>query len=45
MTDPRPIEDLTPITFYGYSTCPFTGKVRTFLDYHRIPYVDVEVRW
>ena len=31
------------ITIYRYLTCPFCGKVKAFLDQHKIPYKCVEV--
>eukprot|EP00755_Sulcionema_specki_P011601 Sspe_Gene.49395::Locus_26596_Transcript_1_1_Confidence_1.000_Length_1196::g.49395::m.49395/K05309/PTGES2; microsomal prostaglandin-E synthase 2 len=31
------------VTMYRYLTCPFCGKLKAFLDYHRIPITFVEV--
>ena len=31
------------VVLYRYLTCPFCGKVKAFLDQHKIPYVCVEV--
>lgn len=31
------------LKLYGYSACPFFNKVRAFLQYHRIPFREVEV--
>lgn len=31
------------VTFYRYTTCPFCGTVKSFLDYHKIPHDLVEV--
>ncbi|XP_043914077.1 prostaglandin E synthase 2 [Protopterus annectens] len=31
------------LTLYQYKTCPFCSKVRSFLDYHGLPYQVVEV--
>ncbi|XP_023859164.1 prostaglandin E synthase 2 [Salvelinus sp. IW2-2015] len=42
-------EDVKPsvgglkLTLYQYKACPFCSKVRTFLDYHGLPYEIVEV--
>jgi len=33
----------TPFILYRYTTCPFCGKVKAFLDYYGIPYSIVEV--
>lgn len=33
----------TPFILYRYTTCPFCGKVKAFLDYYQIPYSLVEV--
>jgi microsomal prostaglandin-E synthase 2 len=40
--DMKDVRDLD-ITLYQYQVCPFCCKVRTFLDYHKIPYKIVEV--
>eukprot|EP00759_Apiculatamorpha_spiralis_P026010 PhF_6_TR29211/c0_g1_i1/m.42738/K05309/PTGES2; microsomal prostaglandin-E synthase 2 len=32
-----------PVVLYRYSTCPFCGKVKAFLDLHKIPHDCVEV--
>jgi microsomal prostaglandin-E synthase 2 len=41
----RPVQDAREleIVLYQYQTCPFCTKVRTFLDFHNIPYSVVEV--
>ncbi|KAK9802683.1 hypothetical protein WJX73_005605 [Symbiochloris irregularis] len=31
------------ITVYQYEVCPFCNKVKAFLDYHKLPYITVEV--
>lgn len=31
------------LEMFRYTTCPFCGKVKAFLDYHRIPHETVEV--
>tara|TARA_R110002050_G_scaffold64631_2_gene140440 strand:+ start:356 stop:577 length:222 start_codon:yes stop_codon:yes gene_type:complete len=31
------------IKLYRYTTCPFCGKAKTFLDYYKIPYTAIEV--
>lgn len=31
------------VEFFRYTTCPYCGKVKAFLDYYRIPYQAVEV--
>lgn len=36
-------KDCVPIQMYRYTTCPFCGKVKAFLDYHKIPHECVEV--
>jgi microsomal prostaglandin-E synthase 2 len=33
----------TAVTLYQYEVCPFCCKVKSFLDYHRVPYRVVEV--
>lgn len=32
------------VTFYQYAVCPFSNKVRAFLDYHKLPYKPIEVQ-
>ena len=32
-----------PIDFYRYTTCPFCGKVKAFLDYFQVPHTCIEV--
>eukprot|EP00758_Cryptobia_borreli_P010948 Tbor_TRINITY_DN5617_c1_g1::TRINITY_DN5617_c1_g1_i1::g.8853::m.8853/K05309/PTGES2; microsomal prostaglandin-E synthase 2 len=34
---------MVPIKLYRYTTCPFCGIAKAFLDYHKIPYECVEV--
>ena len=36
-------KDAPPAFLYRYTTCPFCGKVKAFLDYHKIPHECVEV--
>ena len=31
------------LVLYQYESCPFCNKVRAFLDFHRVPYIVVEV--
>ncbi|XP_063902333.1 prostaglandin E synthase 2-like isoform X2 [Zophobas morio] len=42
----RPVlakSDSAEIILYQYEACPFCSKVRSFLDYHKLPYSVVEV--
>ena len=38
----RPLA-LRSLVLYQYDSCPFCNKVRAYLDYHKVPYVLVEV--
>jgi len=40
---PRGLDENTRLELFQYATCPFCNKVRTYLDYHSIPYVITEV--
>jgi len=38
-----PLGGAEPLKMYRYSTCPFCGKVKAFLDYHKIAHECIEV--
>ena len=37
------LDGRTKVVLYAYSACPFSGKIRTFLRYFRVPFEEVEV--
>lgn len=42
-TSPQRPPAVRSLVLYQYQACPFCNKVRAFLDFHKVPYVVVEV--